>query len=102
MSFGEGIFWQAFKAAGMLFEAEYVPPAGPPVPFDVGYTRPDQIVLDGAAHTTDYTIEYQAADVTLARHSVVRVDGMTFKVAEPPRARGTGEFFIAILERANP
>ena len=102
MTFGEGIFWSAFKAAGFLLEAEYVPPSGPPVPFDVGYTRPDQIVMDGAAHTTDHTIEYQAADVTLTRNSVVRVAGQTFKVAEPPRARGTGEFFIAILDKVNP
>lgn len=99
--FFANVFWQAFGDAGMLTPAEYLPPDGPPVPFDAGYTRPDEIVLGGVAHTTDYTIEYLAADVTLARNALLRVDGQTFKVAEPPRARGGGEFFIAILEKVN-
>lgn len=99
MVFGSDVFWPAFKAAGMLETAEFYPSPGTPVEFDVGFSRPDQIVLDGAAHTTRYSIEYQVSDVTLARGSIVKILGETFEVLEPPRARGSGDFFIAYLEK---
>lgn len=83
----------------MLDEAIYLPAGGPGVTFDVGFSRPDQVVLDGAAHTTSYSIEYQASDVTLTRSSIVKVLGGTYEVSEPPRARGSGNFFIAYLEK---
>jgi len=99
MSFGADVFWPAFRAAGMLERAEFHPASGSVVEFDVGFSRPDQVVLDGVALTTSYSIEYQASDVTLARDSIVKVQGQSFKVSEPPRARGSGEFYIAYLER---
>ena len=102
MSFGEGVFWPAFKGAGMLEVVELLPESGDSVTFDAGFERPDQIVLDGVAHTTGYQIEYQATDVTLQRGNRVRIAGQAYKVTEPPRATGGGEFFIAYLDKVGP
>ena len=74
MGFDASVFWPAFKAAGMVDVAVHQPPNGVAVAFDVGFKRPDQVVLDGMVHSTDYSIEYQAADVTLQRGDIVRID----------------------------
>ncbi len=102
MGWNSDVFFPAFKRAGMLSGAEYVPTSGPAVPFDVDFRRPDQVVLDGMVHTTDYSIEYQSADITLQRDDIVRVDGVTYKVRQTPAAKGDGTFVIALLEEVSP
>lgn len=86
----------------MLSAVEFVPASGPAVPFDADFRRPDQVVLEGMVHTTDYSIEYQAADVVLARGDVVTVAGQSFKVRQTPVAKGDGTFVIALLEEVLP
>lgn len=98
MSFGADVFWPAFKDAGMLEVAVHQPLNGVAVSFDVGFSRPDNIVLDGMVHTTDYSIEYQAADVGLKRGDVLRILGVDYKVRQTPKAKADGSFFIAILD----
>jgi hypothetical protein len=102
MSFGADVFWPAFKQAGMLDEAVYQPAVGPAVPFDVGFNRPDQVVLDGMVHTTDYSIEYQRADIELQRGYMLQIAGSSYKVRQTPSAKGDGTFYVAALEEVKP
>ena len=83
----------------MLKDADYVPASGPEVPFKVGFERPDEIVMDGVVHTTDYTIEYRSADVELKRGYNVRIDNVMYRVRQPPQAQGDGAFMRAFLEK---
>lgn len=101
MTFGSSVFWEAFKAAGMLVEAELLPATVPPTIFDVGFQRPDEIVLDGVAHTTNYSIEYQTVDVELKRGSTVKIDGATYRVSQSPQAKGDGGFVRTFLEKVS-
>lgn len=98
MGFDASVFWPAFKGAGMLDVAVYQPLNGVAVPFDVSFSRPDEIVMDGMVHTTDYTIEYQAGDIELQRGHVLRIKGVDYKVRQTPKAKGDGTFVIAMLE----
>ena len=98
MGFDASVFWPAFKQAGMLDVAVHQPPNGVAVPFDVGFSRPDNVVLDGMVHTTDYSIEYQATDIELRRGDVLRILGVDYKVRQTPTAKGDGSFYVAILE----
>lgn len=67
--------------------------------FDVEFRRPDQVVLDGMVHSTDYSIEYQGTDAQLKRGQVLRIDGVEYKVRQTPTAKGDGTFVIALLEK---
>lgn len=102
MGFDASVFWPAFQQAGMLDTAVYQPPHGVAVAFDVGFSRPDEVVLDGMVHTTDYSIEYQAADIELQRGNVLRIDGVDYKVRQTPKGKGDGTFYVALLERLTP
>lgn len=99
MTFDSSIFWGAFKDAGMLVAATYQPAVGDLVEFDVGFNRPDQVVLDGVAHSTQASIEYQAVDIELRRGAVVKVDGVDYKVSQPPMAKDDGTFMLAYVEK---
>jgi hypothetical protein len=99
MTFDASIFWSAFSVVGLLTNAEYRPAGGPVVPFKVGFKRPDQIVLDGIVHSTDYSIEYQSADIALKRDDVVEILGAQYRVRQSPMAQGDGTFMLAQLEK---
>lgn len=86
----------------MLDAAIFRPAGGGEVPFDVGFKRPDQIALDGVVHTTDYSIEYQSADVTLQRSDVIEILGAQYSVRQTPQAKGDGTFMTALLEKVIP
>ncbi|NML62265.1 hypothetical protein HHL21_14505 [Massilia sp. RP-1-19] len=101
MSFSAAVFWPAFKQAGMLDEAVYQSDTGPAIEFDVSFSRPDQVVLDGMVHNTDYSIEYQRGDIDLKRGYVVRIDGEDYKVRQTPVAKGDGTFVVASLEKVS-
>jgi hypothetical protein len=102
MGFDTSVFWPAFQQAGMLDVATYQPSIGPTLDFDVGFKRPDQVVLDGMVHTTDYSIEYLASAVELKRGFIVAVAGVQYKVRQTPMANGDGEFVTALLEKVAP
>lgn len=78
------------------------PAVGPAIGFEVGFQRPDQIVLDGMVHSADYSIEYQSADVVLKRNYLVQVVGEQYRVKQTPTAKGDGTFFFALLEKVAP
>lgn len=86
----------------MLDEASYQPPVGDLVRFAGGFKRPDQVVLDGVVHTTDYSIEYMATDVELKRGFIITVDDVQYKVRQAPIAKGDGGFFVAALDKVPP
>lgn len=86
----------------MLDEASYQPPVGDLVVFSGGFKRPDQVVLDGMVHTTDYSIEYLASAVELKRNFIITVAGGQYKVRQTPMANGDGEFVTALLEKVTP
>jgi len=86
----------------MLDSAIYQPVSGPAITFDAEFRRPDQVVLDGMVHNTDYSIEYQGADVELKRGYALQIDGFEYKVRQTPTAKGNGTFFIALLEKVTP
>ena len=86
----------------MLDEASYQPPVGDLVVFTGGFKRPDQVVLDGMVHTTDYSIEYLASAVELKRNFIITVAGGQYKVRQTPSANGDGEFVTALLEKVTP
>jgi len=86
----------------MLDEVSYQPPVGDLVVFSGGFKRPDQVVLDGMVHTTDYSIEYLAGAVELKRGFIITVAGGQYKVRQTPMANGDGEFVTALLEKVAP
>ncbi len=86
----------------MLTTATYHPPAGEPIDFDTGFSRPDQVVLDGMVHSTDYTIEYQRADIELKRDYVLDIESVAYRVRQTPMTKGDGTFAVAILEKVVP
>lgn len=86
----------------MLDSALHQPDTGPLIDFDVGFQRPGQVVLEGMVHTTDYSIEYQSADIELKRGAVVTILGDAYKVRQTPIAKGDGAFVIALLEKVLP
>ncbi|MBY0237872.1 MAG: hypothetical protein K2X55_01010 [Burkholderiaceae bacterium] len=102
MPWNPDVFFPAFKRAGMLNTAVLMPQTGPATEFDVDFRRPDQVVLEGMVHSTGYSIEYQAADVTLNYGDTLVVAGTTYKVSQPPDVRGDGSFVIAQLEKVAP
>jgi hypothetical protein len=102
MTFDSSVFWPVFAAAGMLVDAAYQPPVGPLIIFKAGFNRPDQVVLDGMVHSTDYTIEYQRADVELKRGALIEIEGEAYKVRQTPNAKGDGTFSVATLEKVAP
>ena len=87
----------------MLDAATHQPAGGPLISFDVGFARPDQVVLDGMVHSTDYSIEYQSADIELKRGNAVQIAGEgQFTVRQTPMAKGGGTFAVASLEKVGP
>lgn len=81
MTFDASLFWPAFRDAGLLVEA-----AIGTTTIDVGFTRPDQLRLDGITRSTEYQIEYLAADAPdLAEGDDVTIGADAYRVRETPR-----------------
>lgn len=83
----------------MLDIATFQPASGPAIDADVEFRRPDQVLLDGMVHSTDYSIEYLAADLPLKRNDLVQILGVAYKVRQTPIVKGDGTFVIAQLEK---
>lgn len=92
--------YQAAAAAGFLPECRWAPPDGGPVEVHpVGFSAPDEALLDGLALATDYAITYPAACfVGLDRDQPVEIDGVAYVVREV-RALGDGTERRATLTR---
>jgi hypothetical protein len=86
--------------AGLLKECLWQPADGAPVESRlVGFSAPDDTLLDGLATSTEYVITYPAsAFVGLAARDTVLIVGASFQVREV-RAVGDGSEMRAKLTR---
>lgn len=110
MAWDNSLFDRAFEAAGIREPVALVVGGVVQQPFQARFDRPQQIVLDGEVHTTDYTIEFTTTDApSLAYHSQVRIGGQVvgdqyvggdlYRVAREPLVQGDGYWTRAQLER---
>jgi hypothetical protein len=102
--FDSAVFFPAFAAAGMLFDASTVLPGHTKATeFKVGFRKPDVNPITGM-QSADYEIEYQYWDApTLAEGHAVIVDGVLYRVRSAPQvtvdAGSDGFFRCAYLTR---
>ncbi|MPS30637.1 MAG: hypothetical protein E2576_14295 [Alcaligenaceae bacterium] len=110
MVWDNSLFDRAFDAAGIREPVALVVDGVARSPFQARFDRPQQIVLDGEVHTTDYGIEFTTADAPdLAYHSQIRIGGQVvdgqyvggdlYRVAQEPLVQGDGYWTRAQLER---
>jgi len=99
--FDPNVFWSAFGRAGLLTGAVYRPAAGPAVPgIQVGFTRPDVLLLGDMVQSTDYAIEYQTADMpALAIGETLAIGADTYRVRRNPEKKGDGTFSHVLLTK---
>lgn len=99
MSLVEQVYAAAANA-GLLKECLWQPAEGAPVESRlVGFSAPDDTLLDGLASSTEYVITYPAsAFVGLAARDTVLIVGANFQVREV-RAVGDGSEMRAKLTR---
>ena len=110
MAWDNSLFDRAFDAAGIRESVALVVGGVVQPPFQARFDRPQQIVLDGEVHTTDYVIEFTTADApNLAYHSQIRIGGKVvdgqyvggdlYRVVQEPLVQGDGHWTRAQLER---
>lgn len=93
------LFGEAFDAAGLRTEVALIK-AGGSIIFRARFEQPQQILADEQVHTTNYWIEYESAkSPALSFDDVLLIQGVTYRVVQPPRAQGDGYFVIAELEQ---
>jgi hypothetical protein len=70
--------------AGLLKDCRWQPSGGSPAEqHPVGFTAPDDTLLDGLALNTDYAMTYPASVfVGLAAREAVEIDGVTYQVRD--------------------
>lgn len=76
--------YQSAANAGLTVRCHWQPADGSPSQTHVvGFSAPDDTILDGLARNTDYAITYPAsAFVGLAAREVVEIDGVTYQVRD--------------------
>ena len=92
--------YQSAANAGLTVRCHWQPADGSPSQTHVvGFSAPDDTILDGLARNTDYAITYPAsAFVGLAAREVVGIDGVTYQVRDV-RAVADGSEMRAKLTR---
>ena len=92
--------YAAAANAGLLKSCRWMPPDGSaPQTHDVGFTAPDENLLDGMASGTAYAMTYPVARFAgLAARDSVQIDEMVFQVRDI-RAVGDGSEMRARLTR---
>ncbi len=98
-----GLIEQIYEAAanaGLLRECVWHPSSGAaPQSIHVGFTAPDDTLLDGLALNTDYAMTYPASVfVGLAAREAIEIDGVTYQVRDV-RAVADGSEMRAKLTR---
>ncbi|NYT38874.1 hypothetical protein ERD78_18845 [Allopusillimonas soli] len=92
-------FDRAFERIGVRERVYLVREGEPDQPFMARFDRPQEYVLDGQAHTTDYSIEFTTSEMpNLTLDSQVRIHGQLYRVNNEPLAQGDGYWTIATLE----
>ena len=76
--------YQSAANVGLTVRCRWVPAGGGPARTQqVGFSAPDDAVLDGLALNTDYAITYPASVfVGLAAREVVEIDGVAYQVRD--------------------
>lgn len=100
MIWDNNVFDTAFDAAGLREEIEVLsgPQAGHK--FRARFECPQKLILDGQAHSTDYSIEYTTSDArSIAYQTLLRVGEQNFRVRDEPSTLGDGHWSVALLER---
>lgn len=82
-----GLVEQVYEAAtnaGLLKDCHWQPSGGSPTQqHPVGFSAPDDTILDGLALNTDYAITYPSSVfVGLAAREVVDIDGVAYQVRD--------------------
>lgn len=92
--------YQSAANAGLTVRCHWQPADGSPSQTHVvGFSAPDDTILDGLALNTDYAITYPAsAFVGLAAREVVEIDGVAYQVRDV-RAVADGSEMRAKLTR---
>lgn len=98
-----GLVEQVYEAAtnaGLLKDCSWQPSGGSPAQqHPVGFSAPDDTILDGLALNTDYAITYPSSVfVGLAARDTVVIDGVTYQVRDV-RAVADGSEMRAKLTR---
>lgn len=93
-------FYEAAARTGLLRDCRWQPADGSPSQTHaVGFSAPDDIVLDGLAMNTDYAITFPSSVfVGLAAREAVEISGVTYQVRDI-RAVGDGSEIRAKLTR---
>ena len=92
------VFDRAFDQAGMRQTVVRLVDGQPASkPFQARFDRPQQIVLDGEVHTTEYSIEFTTSDLQtqLEYGDILRVEvskgvHQDFRVKQEPLVQGDG------------
>jgi len=92
-------FDRAFERIGVREQMYLVREGMPNLPFLARFDRPQEYVLEGLAHSTDYSIEYTTSDIPrLTVGSVLLIQGTQYRVNNEPKTQGDGYWTIATLE----
>ena len=91
--------YAAAANAGLTVRCRWTPAGSPAKTQQVGFSAPDDTVLDGLALSTDYAMTYPASGLDgLAARDVVVIDGHSYQVRDI-RAIGDGSEMRAKLTR---
>lgn len=100
------IFDQAFDHAGMRQQVRRLIDGIVVGEFNARFDRPQMFVLDGMAHTTDYSLEYTTTDVSpaLSFHDEVEIEVSRgvwerYRVNQIPLVQGDGHWTRLELEK---
>lgn len=100
MRFPVEALFQAFQAAGMLVPAVF-DPSGQAKAFSVQWVKPEQLLLDDQAQSTEYTIEYETSAVPrIVKGTRVDVDGAAYRARAHAQQQGDGYFSRCHLDKA--
>lgn len=98
MTFDAAIFWPAFAAAGMLTEAVYMPAGGGQMPVQVGFVRPEALLLGDMVQVEQTRIEYETSAMPdLAHGESINIGAVAYTVRGEPEKKGDGYFSTAEL-----
>ena len=91
--------YQSAANAGLTVRCRWTPAGSPAKTQQVGFSAPDDTVLDGLALNTDYAITYPSSVfVGLAARDTVVIDGVSYQVRDV-RAVADGSEMRANLTR---
>jgi len=99
MPWNPAVLFTAFKAAGMLKQAQLKPDSATPVDFSVDFRSPEQLLLGDQQQSVEYLIEYQTADVPRIRKGdPILIDGTAYRARAHATTVGDGTYSQCQLE----